>query len=463
MMNAEIFRAYDIRGIADTDLTDPVVENIGQAFATMAIRKSGNDMPRIGVGRDARRSSDRICDALERGLLRAGAHVVHLGVVPTPLTYFATFQREFDGSIQITGSHNPGEYNGFKMMLGRDTLHGNTIQQLRILIENGDLITSDDKRDHGTSAMAEPRKEYIEWVRDDIQMGDRKLHIAVDSGNGVAGIVAPELLRDAIGAKVFELYTQPDGSFPNHHPDPTVAENLTDLIEAVRDHGCDFGVAYDGDGDRIGVVDEEGTIIWGDQLLIIFARQVLKENPGATIIGEVKCSQTLFDDIEKHGGTPIMARVGHSLIKAKIKETDAELAGEMSGHIFFNDRFFGFDDALYATCRLAEIVSRTNQPFSALLADVPPTFATPEIRRPCAESVKFSVPDLVAEVFAPEYEVNTIDGVRVKFNHGWGLVRASNTQPVVVMRVEADSPEARDRYMKWLEDAVDTAEEKLTG
>ena len=457
-MNPDIFRAYDIRGIADTDLIDPVVENIGQAFASMIVDQ-GQDMPRVGVGRDARDSSERIYKALERGLKKAGAHVVDLAVVPTPLTYFATFQNDYDGAIQITGSHNPGEYNGFKMMLGKETLHGDRIQALYERIEADDLITTD--QDRGSSAKADLRKNYIEWVRDNIKMGDRKLRIAVDSGNGVAGIVAPELLHDACGVKVHELYTEPDGSFPNHHPDPTVEENLADLIDAVRHHDCDFGVAYDGDGDRIGVVDETGDIIWGDELLILFARQVLADNPGATIIGEVKCSQTLFDDIEDRGGQAIMARVGHSLIKAKLRETNAELAGEMSGHIFFNDRFFGFDDALYATCRLAEIVSRTNQPLSALLADVPKTYATPEIRQPCDEQLKFKVPGLVADRFSGDYEVNTIDGVRIKFNNGWGLVRASNTQPVVVMRAEGDTPESRDRYMKLLEDAVEEAEQQL--
>ncbi len=457
-MNPDIFRAYDIRGIADDDLIDSVVFSIGQAFATMAVRR-GEENPRIGIGRDVRKSSDRIYEALMEGMCKAGAHVVNLGVVPTPLVYFAAFTEGLDGAVQITGSHNPGEYNGFKMMLGRDTLHGETIQELREMIEAGDLVESD--ADLGCTAMADLRKKYIEWVRGDLKMGARKLHIAMDSGNGVAGLFAPELLRDAAGVQVTELYSEPDGTFPNHHADPTVAENLQDLIEVVRKEGCDFGVAYDGDGDRIGVVDEQGRIIWGDRLLILFARQVLAEHPGATIIGEVKCSQTLFDDIAKHGGVPVMARVGHSLIKAKIKETDAHLAGEMSGHIFFNDRFFGFDDALYATCRLAEILSRTHQPLSALLADVPATFATPEIRRECDESVKFEIPGKVAAFFADDYEVNTLDGVRVQFREGWGLVRASNTQPVLVMRVEASSPEARDRYLKQLEDALVRAEASL--
>ena len=457
-MNRDIFRAYDIRGIADTDLIDPVVRNIGQAFASMVIAQ-GHDAPRIAVGRDARRSSDRIFEAIEEGVHRAGAQVINLGVVPTPLTYFSIVECDYDAAIQITGSHNPGEYNGFKMMIEKHTLHGDEIQELRRRIEDHDFVEED--ADLGTVAVADLRKRYIEWIRDNLKMGDRKLKIAIDSGNGVAGLVAPELLRDAVGCRVHEIYSEPDGTFPNHHPDPTVEENLQDLIAVVRDEGCDFGVAYDGDGDRLGVVDEEGSIIWGDQLMIIFARQVLADHPGATIIGEVKCSQTLFDDIAAHGGHPIMARVGHSLIKAKIHETDAHLAGEMSGHIFFNDRFFGFDDALYATCRLAEIVSRTPQPFSALLADVPETFTTPEIRQPCDESLKFDIPKRVAEVFADDYEVNTIDGARVQFNEGWGLVRASNTQPVIVMRVEARSPEARDRYLKQLKSAIERASDTL--
>lgn len=456
-MNAEIFRAYDIRGIADTDLNDDLVCDIGRAFATMVTRRS-QSAPRIGIGRDARRSSDRIFDALQRGMREAGAHVVSLGVVPTPLVYFAAVTSEFHGAVQITGSHNPGEYNGFKMMIGKETLHGETIQELRRLIETRDFTSGDDL---SCSAMPDLRKNYIEWVRDNIQMGARKLHIAVDSGNGVAGIIAPELLRDAINARVEELYSEPDGSFPNHHPDPTVPENLVDLIDRVKTLGCDFGVAYDGDGDRIGVVDEKGQIIWGDRLMILFARQVLKDNPGATIIGEVKCSQTLFDDIKAHGGQPVMARVGHSLIKAKIQETNAHLAGEMSGHIFFNDRFFGFDDALYATCRLAEILSNTDKTLSELLADVPQTHVTPEIRRDCSEQLKFRVPGLVAQHFAADFETNTIDGVRVKFPQGWGLVRASNTQPVLVMRAEGNSPETRDAYLKLLDDAVAEAKRQL--
>ncbi len=456
-MNTEIFRAYDIRGIADTDLTNDVAVQIGRAFATMTTRSCGT-APRIGIGRDARESSDRIFECLQRGMLEAGAHVVNLGMVPTPLVSFAAYTQQLHGAVQITGSHNPGEYNGFKMMIGKDTLHGETIQQVRQIIENGDFVTGPNI---GTSAIPDLRKHYIEWIRDNIKIGSRKLKIAVDSGNGVGGVVAPTLLRDAVSCEVVELFSEPDGTFPNHHADPTVLENLQDLIVAVKKEKCDFGVAYDGDADRIGVVDEKGDVIWGDKLMILFSRYVLKENPGATIIGEVKCSQTLFDDIAKNGGVPIMSRVGHSLIKAKIKETDAHLAGEMSGHIFFNDRFFGFDDALYATCRLVEIMSNTDKTLSELLSDVPTTFATPELRRECAESVKFQIPSLVADLFKSDYEVNTIDGVRINFKDGWGLVRASNTQPVLVMRVEAQTPEDRDRYLAKLEDAVSKAELSL--
>lgn len=453
-MNTDIFRAYDIRGIADSDLTNDVATQIGRAFATMTTRACGT-APRIGIGRDARESSDRIFECLQRGMLAAGAHVVNLGMVPTPLVSFAAYTQKLHGAVQITGSHNPCEYNGFKMMIGKDTLHGETIQELRTIIENNDFVTGPDI---GTSALSDLHKRYIEWVRDNINIGPRKLKIAVDSGNGVGGVVAPTLLRDAANCEVVELFSEPDGTFPNHHADPTVLENLTDVIAAVKKEHCDFGVAYDGDADRIGVVDENGDVIWGDKLMILFSRNVLKENPGATIIGEVKCSQTLFDDIAKHGGVPIMSRVGHSLIKAKIKETNAHLAGEMSGHIFFNDRFFGFDDALYATCRLIEILSNTDQTLSQLLADVPVTFATPELRRDCAESVKFQIPSQVAKHFQDRYDVNTIDGVRINFKDGWGLVRASNTQPVLVLRVEAQNPADRDRYLAMLEDAVTQAE-----
>lgn len=458
-MNPTIFRKYDIRGIAADDLTQEVVERIGSAYGTMLIQTLGHRAA-VAVGRDARESSDRLFEALSRGLHRVGIDVVELGMVPTPLAYFAFFSSDdIEGAIQITGSHNPAEYNGFKMMIGKQTLHGAYIQDLYNIAKDELFELAET---HGqTRKMEDIIERYSQWVVENIEPGQRALKVVIDSGNGVGGLVAPELVRRRFAGEVIELFSEPDASFPNHHPDPTVEKNLQHLIEAVREHGADLGVAYDGDGDRIGVVDERGEIIWGDRLLILLSRDVLGNHPGATIIGEVKCSQTLFDDIEKHGGVPVMSAVGHSLIKAKIKETGAHLAGEMSGHIFFNDRFFGFDDAVYATCRVLEILSSTDQTLSQLMSDVPQTFATPEIRQDCPESTKFLIPPTVAEVFADRFETNTIDGVRVRFEHGWGLVRASNTQPVLVIRTEATSPELRDQYLQQLQDAIAQASAQL--
>lgn len=457
-MNPHIFRKYDIRGIAAEDLDDDTVRKIGRAFGSRLVRRSGVEGLRVGIGWDARASSQRIFQALSGGLRSTGVHVVELGLVPTPLVYFAAHTHDLSGAIQITGSHNPAEYNGFKMMEGKSTLHGPDIQDLRELIEAGDFV---DAEDGGSSEFPNLVREYIEWVKNDINPGERKVKVALDSGNGVAGVVAPDLVREIFDGEVIDMYTEPDASFPNHHPDPTVGENLEDLREMVVSSACDVGIAYDGDGDRIGLVDERGEVIWGDKLLIVLARALLAERPGSTIIGEVKCSQTLYDDIEARGGKAVMAKVGHSLIKAKIKETDAELAGEMSGHIFFNDRFFGFDDALYTTCRVLEIMSHTEGPFSDLLEGVPETFATPEIRQPCDEELKFEIPGVVAEEFARDHEVVTIDGVRVKFEEGWGLVRASNTQPVLVLRVEATSAEKRDEYLERLQSAIDRAKDAI--
>ncbi|MFW5966823.1 MAG: phosphomannomutase/phosphoglucomutase [Persicimonas sp.] len=457
-MNPDIFRKYDIRGIAETDLTDETVGAIARAFGTRLLDGGEGRGQRVGIGYDARGSSTRIVSALSEGLQSTGVDVIDLGMAPTPLVYFAAHTHMLDGAIQITGSHNPAEYNGFKMMMGAETLHGDAIQELREIAEAGEFA----RREPGTKrSFGRIIDEYIAWVANDIEPGDRSLKIALDSGNGVAGLVAPRLVREVFGGEVIEMFSEPDDAFPNHHPDPTVAENLEQLVETVRREDCDLGVAYDGDGDRIGVVDEEGDILWGDELMIVLGRALLDQRPGATIIGEVKCSQNLFDDIQARGGKAIMARVGHSLIKAKIKETDAELAGEMSGHIFFNDRFFGFDDALYTTCRLLEILSTTEAPLSSLLEGVPQTHATPELRLDCDERLKFDVPEVVASEYAEDHEVNTIDGMRVKFDEGWGLVRASNTQPQLVVRVEAQSPEARDRYLAQLKEGIERAKKKL--
>ena len=457
-MNTNIFREYDIRGLADLDLTDEVIGNLGRAFATKTNRDLSIERPRIGVGRDMRISSPRLFTALTEGMRAAGADVVDLGMVPTPVVYFAKFTRDIDAVVQITGSHNPGEYNGFKMMVGKDTLHGATIQELRTLIESSDYVTGAPGRlEDGGDILG----EYAAWIGENLRRGDRPLKVAVDCGNGVTGVNAVDLVERVLGCETIGMFTEPDGDFPNHHPDPTVPENLEALVDVVREQRCDVGVAYDGDGDRIGICDENGDIIYGDTLLILLSRAVLEEHPGATIIGEVKCSQSLFDDIAKHGGVPIMSQVGHSLIKAKIKETGAHLAGEMSGHIFYNDRYFGYDDGLYTTARLIEILSKTDKSVSELLSDVPTLYPTPEFRTECPDEVKFGVPRLVAEHFADRYETNTIDGVRVNFGDGWALCRASNTQPALSLRVEAQTPERRDEILAELRAAVDRATARL--
>lgn len=457
-MNTNIFRQYDIRGIADADLTDEVVFALGRAFATKARRTLPGDSLKIGVGQDMRTSSDRLFIALTRGMRASGAAVVDLGMVPTPLVYFAKYTVGLDAIVQITGSHNPGDYNGFKMMIGAETLHGDTIQQLRQLIEAEDF---DDAPDGGATGHTTLVQEYLDYVGDNVNLGSRKPKVAVDCGNGVAGVCAVALVRDVLGCETVPLFVEPDGTFPNHHPDPTVPENLTDLIAAVREHQCDVGVAYDGDGDRIGIVDEHGTVIFGDTLLILLSRALLAETPGATIIGEVKCSQTLFDDVAARGGRPIMSQVGHSLMKAKLKETNAELAGEMSGHVFYNDRYFGFDDALYTTARLLEILSNSAESVSEMLSDLPETFVTPEIRYDCPDDVKFGVPARVAKRFEGDFDVNTLDGVRINFGDGWALCRASNTQPALVLRVEANSAARRDDLLAQMYAAVEEAEREL--
>lgn len=455
-MNADIFRKYDIRGVASEELTDEVVENIGHAYADRLRERedfSESDGLTVAIGRDVRRSSDRIFEALVEGITAGGVNTLDVGVVPTPLVYFATHHFDLDGSVQITGSHNPSEYNGLKMMEGHQPLFGDGIEELERRIRAGEL--SDDASRGEATSRADLIETYIDWVVEDIEPGEASVKVAMDCGNGAAGVVAPDLVEAVFGERPVELYTEPNPDFPNHHPDPTVEENLEDLRETVRDQNCDVGVAYDGDGDRLGVVDADGTIIWGDQLLIALSRAVLAERPGATIIGEVKCSKTLFDDIRDRGGEPVMGRVGHSLIKNEIHETGAALAGEMSGHIFFNDRYFGFDDALYATCRLLELMSKTGETLGEMLADVPETFATPEIRRDCNEAIKFEVADRVAAYFADRnYTVNTVDGARITFENGWGLVRASNTQPKLVLRAEATSEAERDEYLELLEDAI---------
>ncbi|RTZ98877.1 MAG: phosphomannomutase [Deltaproteobacteria bacterium] len=430
-MNPHMFREYDIRGIAGKDMDEEDVFRIGQGIGVY-LRKS--DCRRVVVGRDCRLTSDTYAEKVMAGLQSVGCDVTDIGVCPTPVLYFSIQHFNMEGGVMVTASHNPGEYNGFKLCRGSDSIHGRQILEIRDIIDAGNF--PDGK---GTRSAADAISPYQAFLRENIELS-RPLRIGVDAGNGTAGVVAVPAIQ-AHGCEVHDLYCDMDGTFPNHEADPTVLENMTDLIALVKEQKLDAGIGYDGDGDRIGVVDERGQVIYGDKLLIIFAREILSRRPGATFISEVKCSQTMYDDIEKHGGRAIMWKTGHSLIKKKMKEEKAALAGEMSGHMFFADRYFGFDDAIYASLRLLEILSRTDQPLSALLADVPETFTTPEIRVECPDDKKFDVVERITAHFKKDHDVIDIDGMRVLFGDGWGLVRASNTQPALVLRFEALSKE----------------------
>jgi phosphomannomutase/phosphoglucomutase len=426
-MNPQMFREYDIRGIAGVDMDEEDVFRIGQGVGTY-LRKL--DCRRVVVGRDCRLTSDTYAEKIMAGLQSVGCDVTDIGVCPTPVLYFSIQHFDMEGGVMVTASHNPGKYNGFKLCKGSDSIHGKQILEIRDIIDAGDF--ADGNGDRSTADAISP---YHAFLKENIELG-KPLRIGVDAGNGTAGVVAVPALK-AHGCEVHDLYCEMDGTFPNHEADPTVLKNMTDLIDLVKEKKLDVGIGYDGDGDRIGVVDENGQIIYGDKLLIIFAREILSRRPGATFISEVKCSQTMYDDIEKHGGRAIMWKTGHSLIKKKMKEENAALAGEMSGHMFFADRYFGFDDATYASLRLLEILSRTDQPLSALLADVPETFTTPEIRVECPDDQKFDVVERITAHFKKDHDVIDIDGMRVLFGDGWGLVRASNTQPALVLRFEA--------------------------
>ncbi len=447
-MNAHIFREYDIRGLVDKDLTVEVVELLGKGLGTVVRRQGGRS---IVVGRDCRESSTRFRDALCRGLTSTGLNVLDVGVVPTPLTYFAANTLPVDGLAMITGSHNPPEYNGFKIGAGKTTFHGHEIQALRRLIEARDFEHSDKP---GTVSEFDIITPYNHFVRQTVKVGRKGMKIVIDAGNGTGGAIAVPLF-EAMGFDVVPLFCEMDATFPNHHPDPTVVENMQDLIAAVKREKAEVGIAYDGDSDRIGVVDDQGNILWGDQIMILFSRYVLKESPGAAIVGEVKCSYTLYDDIAKHGGKPVMWKAGHSLIKAKMKEEHAELAGEMSGHIFFKNRYFGFDDAVYSSARLLEILTHEKATLSELLADVPKTYASPELRVDTVEEKKFEIVKRATEwLRAAGYSLVDVDGVRVTFPDGWGLIRASNTQPILVLRFEARTPERLEEIRQLIEGTV---------
>jgi phosphomannomutase/phosphoglucomutase len=444
-INPLIFREYDVRGLVGRDLHRAAVVRLGMGYGTYA---AVHGVRAVALGRDCRLSSPEFRDAFAEGLLSTGLSVVDVGVCPTPLLYYAIHHFGLDGGVMITGSHNPPEFNGFKLCVGTATLYGEKIQEIRRIVE-GERFA----RGTGTLRHEEIIPAYTRFVAANLSL-PRTLKVVVDGGNGTAGAVAPGLFRE-MGVEVVELFCEPDGRFPNHFPDPTVPENLRFLVEKVREVGADVGVGYDGDADRIGAVDEKGNVIYGDYLLILFAREILSRKPGAAIISEVKASQNLYDDIARRGGRPVMWKAGHSLIKAKMKEEGAELAGEMSGHVFFKDRYLGFDDAIYASARLFEILAKERRPLSALLADLPPVVSTPEIRVDCPDEIKFRVVERVAEIVAPRArEVIDVDGIRALFDGGWGLVRASNTQPVLVMRFEGRDAAAVERIREVMEGAV---------
>ncbi len=431
MINPEVFREYDVRGVVDKDLNFDFAYDLGRTIGTYAGPRGVKIMT---LGMDGRLSSGEYHDAIRKGINSTGIDIIDIGLCATPMLYFSIRHFKADGGVMVTGSHNPPEFNGFKICVGPDTIYGRDIQELRKIMEIGKYIVR-----KGTSRFADISRPYEDYLFNNVEVKEG-LNVIVDGGNGVGGIFALPLLN-RLGCHVTDIYCNPDGRFPNHFPDPTVLKNLADLIALVKEKKADVGIAYDGDADRIGVVTDNGSVLWGDELLLLFSRFILEKIPGAAIIGEVKCSQNLYDDIEKHGGRPIMWKAGHSLIKGKMKEEKAPLAGEMSGHLFFADRYFGYDDAIYASIRLLEILSLSGKPLSAILSDVPRTYTTPEIRMDCPDSIKFQVVEEVKEYFRKKFKIIDIDGVRVPFGDGWGLLRASNTQPVLVLRFESVTEE----------------------
>lgn len=451
-MNPNIFRQYDIRGHAQNDLTPAVVQNIGRAFGTLVRRTNQH---KVAVGGDNRVHTETLKAHLIKGLRASGCHVIDVGIVPTPALYFADYELNPDAAIQVTGSHNPPEYNGFKMTLNHASVYGDQIQELRRMIEENDLSTGE-----GGYETHDILPAYHDMIVSKVNLA-RPLKVVLDAGNATASLIAPKIMR-SLGCDVIELFCEPDGRFPNHHPDPTIPENLTELIATVKAEKADVGVAYDGDSDRIGVVNEQGQILWGDQLLALYAREILTEG-AAPIIFEVKCSVALIDDIRKHGGEPVMWRTGHSLIKKKMKELNSPLAGEMSGHIFFKHEYYGFDDAIYATARLLRIMSRTDQPLSQILADLPRYPSTPEIRMDCPDDIKFAAVEKLKAEYQKDHEVIDVDGMRITYPDGsWGLVRASNTQPVLVLRFEARSEDRMLSIKKEVEEKLKAVIASLT-
>ena len=486
LIPSHCFRQYDIRGIADEEFASAAVAQLGRAIGTYLLRYAPGRSKKVTVGRDARLSSPRLKDALAAGLASAGLSVIDLGLCPTPALYFSLFHLKPRGGVMITGSHNPPEYNGFKVCAGKETLYGKEIQKIGKLASNksrppAPLPARRAYRPEGRAFSPEGKIRSKEIIPDYIDFmvkhfrglkaraGKQKgFKVVLDSGNGTAGLVAPEILR-RLGVRAVELYSRPDGRFPHHHPDPTVPENMRDLIRTVAREKAAAGIGYDGDADRIGVVDPEGRIVWGDALMAIFARAILRENPGATIIGEVKCSQVMYDEITRAGGRAIMWKTGHSLIKKKMKEEKALLAGEMSGHLFFADRYFGYDDAIYASLRLVELLLKSRKSLSQWVGELPAACATPEIRVDCREEEKFGIVAGLKEFLSDAGRVEshfglaprgvvTVDGIRLTFDRGWVLARASNTQPALVLRYEAED----EQVLKQLQGAFEKLLKKVS-
>jgi phosphomannomutase/phosphoglucomutase len=444
-INPLIFRQYDIRGQAGQDLTDETTRLIGQAFGTYVQEHGSNQ---VLVGRDNRLSSERLRDALVGGLMATGCRVIDLGLVVTPMLYYARVFFSIDGGVMITGSHNPPEENGFKLACGEGTIYGDEILSLKEMIAGGRFRSGRGSRQE--QSIIEP---YRAMLKEKIALGPRRLRVVADCGNGTASLFAEEILK-AWGCEVTPLYCESDGRFPHHHPDPVKTANLAELRRTVQQQGADLGIAYDGDADRIGAVDELGQVIWGDKLMCLYWREILERHPGALAIIEVKCSQALVDEVTRLGGRPLLYKTGHSLIKAKMRETGAVFTGEMSGHMFFADEYYGYDDAFYAAGRLLRILSHTSQTLSESLAHIPVYYATAETRVPCADEVKFDIVSKLVEHFRRSFQVVDVDGARVLFPEGWGLVRASNTQPVLVARCEAKTPEGLEKICGIMKQAM---------
>lgn len=459
-MNVEIFdhifREYDIRGTVDKELSVEFAFLLGVGYAKKA--KESN-IKKIAIGMDCRHSSLAYAKALANGINSEGLSATITGMGPTPQLYWTLFKKGFEGGIQVTGSHNPSDMNGFKICIGNSTISGKDIQDIKNFMK--DALSTGIEREDKEVEEIDVQQEYIEDISTNCRehMGERKLKVVVDAGNGVGGVPGVKVLKN-LGVEVIELYCDPNGDFPNHHPDPTEPHNLVDLIAKVKETGADIGIGYDGDGDRIGAVDEKGNIIPGDMLVLLFARSILPKNQGASIVGDVKCSNLLFKDIEDKGGKAVMWKTGHSLMKKKMKEVNSPLGGEMSGHIFIKDRYYGFDDAVYCTARLVEILSNSEKSLSETFSDLPKMYATPEIRVDCPEEIKFKIAENAKTAFG-EYEVNDTDGARITFGAGWGLIRASNTQPILVTRFEAESEELLSKYQKIVMDKIESIKDSM--